>query len=213
MTFIDDGSESPAGVERDDRRKTPAAVASTSADATSRTAEVEPDLISRVTQPKPEPRMIGLLRRIDSDDAYVIHGSSFRIGREKQCDIVIPEGSVSRLHAEITLSGRSYYLRHLGRTETRLNGKPVVERHPLGTGDVIQIGSQEFAFVLRKQASEDVAPGQVTPVRSAVADAPTEMPDGAKGGHDTGSEEGGSRAFTYVLLALLVALLVLIALG
>jgi pSer/pThr/pTyr-binding forkhead associated (FHA) protein len=179
LVFIDDDGEPTVHMQR----PAPAAVASTVAESPQGTAAVEPHLLSRMTPPTQKRRVVAVLRRADNNQAYIVGRTGFRIGREKRCDLIIPDRSVSRLHAEIAFSGGQFLLRCLGRTSTKVNGRALDEPYKLRVGDVIQIGSYEFTFLRRPAtAQEIVQASEVTPIRSAVAEAPTVAIGGATRG-------------------------------
>ena len=67
--------------------------------------------------------------RSANGSSHVIDGSGFRIGREKRCDLVIPDASVSRLQAEISCGGGNYVIRDLGRVSILVNGEKLKEPH------------------------------------------------------------------------------------
>jgi predicted component of type VI protein secretion system len=71
------------------------------------------------------------------------------IGRDEECDLVIPERQVSREHARIVLEGDHYLLADLGsKNGTFVNGQPLSEAHVLQDGDEIQIAfCCKLAFV------------------------------------------------------------------
>jgi pSer/pThr/pTyr-binding forkhead associated (FHA) protein len=71
------------------------------------------------------------------------------IGREANCDIVIPDRQVSRNHARITISNQGIVLEDLGsKNGTNLNGKEIKGQVNLEDGDIIQIAlAQEFIFI------------------------------------------------------------------
>ena len=71
------------------------------------------------------------------------------IGRDKTCEIVIPDRQVSRRHAVFTLMGGSIRIEDLrSKNGTHLNGKRLQEAALLQNGDVIQIAlAQEFVFI------------------------------------------------------------------
>ena len=209
LTFIDDASEPTEKVlARAGKRQAPAAVAGDLVESAAGSGAVSPDMLTRMTPPVAQRRIVAVLRRLDDGQAYAIDGSGFRIGREKHCDLIIPDQSVSRLHAEINFTAGKYVLREVGRADTKVNGKKVRGNHTLGVGDVIQIGNVELAFLRRPETAEEIIqPGDVTPVRSSVPDAPTVMP-----GRPT-SAARGSRGFNYALLTLLVIMLGVIVFG
>ena len=62
------------------------------------------------------------------------------IGRDQDCDVVLPERSISRFHAEIRREGNRYFLRDLdSKNGTCLNGQEVEDPAPLQDGDEIQV--------------------------------------------------------------------------
>lgn len=119
------------------------------------------------------PRTVPVLIRMDDDhQVHILDRSGLKIGREKHCDIVIPDRSVSRLHAELTIIGDRHVLHDLSRNGTLVNGEPANPQHLLRVGDVVQVGKYEFEFT-RRPASVAGTRDDVTPVRSAMPDAPT----------------------------------------
>jgi pSer/pThr/pTyr-binding forkhead associated (FHA) protein len=71
------------------------------------------------------------------------------IGRDANCEIVIPDRQVSRYHARLTSEKNGVILEDLAsKNGTFLNGKPVTKTHYLQDGDVIQIALiQHFVFL------------------------------------------------------------------
>jgi pSer/pThr/pTyr-binding forkhead associated (FHA) protein len=62
------------------------------------------------------------------------------IGREEDCDIVLPSRQVSRNHARIRRSGGRHILEDLGsKNRTFVNGQELTEPYTLQDGDEIQI--------------------------------------------------------------------------
>lgn len=63
------------------------------------------------------------------------------IGRSARSDVCIPDAFASRLHAEVSKEGDTYWLRDLGSANgTRLNGNIVTEAVPVTSDCEIQIG-------------------------------------------------------------------------
>jgi len=93
-------------------------------------------------------RAAGLVR--EHVTLYVA-GQPFRIsqkvttmGRSRDCDIVVPDANVSRVHAELRHEGLEYVLVDLGSTNgVEVNGRRVL-RHNLRDGDRVSLGGAEL---------------------------------------------------------------------
>lgn len=70
------------------------------------------------------------------------------IGRQKDCDIVADDPSVSRRHALIRVAGDSAELVPLGRTPMVVNGKETDRAAALGDGDRIELPGMVLTVVL-----------------------------------------------------------------
>jgi DNA-binding SARP family transcriptional activator len=82
------------------------------------------------------------------DTTVVLDKPVLTIGRLFDRDLVIDDGGVSRVHAEVRHLGRSFRLVDLASANgTVVNGERVIE-HPLADGDVIRFGSVEMTFRL-----------------------------------------------------------------
>jgi len=78
-----------------------------------------------------------------------------KIGRDNSNDIVIPQDSISSLHATIEYRNGYYYLEdHRSTNGTRLNEAQVKENTPmrLKSGDKIQFAVYEFRFLMPEMA-------------------------------------------------------------
>ncbi|MBL8733459.1 MAG: SpoIIE family protein phosphatase [Planctomycetes bacterium] len=72
---------------------------------------------------------------------YVLDGRRFRIGRSLDNELQVPEGHISKQHAEIRVEQGRFVLVDLGsRAGVFVNGRPV-QRHELGRDDVVELGS------------------------------------------------------------------------
>lgn len=86
-------------------------------------------------------------------ERFAIGMGSTTIGRGEDVDIRVPERGVSRLHAEIEITGRSLELVHRsGTNQTFVNGLPVLDRVELEDGDEIQLADL-VAFEVHLAAS------------------------------------------------------------
>jgi len=86
------------------------------------------------------------LRDREADTAYPLTGIIKQIGRSHDCDIVISDPKVSRLHARLDQTEKGWVIVDLESTNgTKVNGKKVAEKL-LETGDVIQLGAFNLEY-------------------------------------------------------------------
>ena len=103
---------------------------------------------SEVTDVRPMEVQIGelkIVRGVDSDfgKSFPIFMGKTRLGRGDEVEVQISELGVSRLHAEITVDGRSILLSPMSQTNTTLlNGFPLHSSVELGDGDQIQLADR-----------------------------------------------------------------------
>lgn len=71
------------------------------------------------------------------------------LGRDSECDIIIPNRQVSRRHAKVTITSDGIILEDLGsKNGTHRNGDPISKPELLNDGDVIHIAlAQKFVFM------------------------------------------------------------------
>jgi phosphoserine phosphatase RsbU/P len=90
----------------------------------------------------------------DRTSRWPLEAESIVIGRSSKCAIQIPDGTVSKEHAEVARHGERWTIRDLGsRNGTRVNGNEARVATPIQAGDRIEIG-----HVLLDVASESTAP-------------------------------------------------------
>jgi hypothetical protein len=71
---------------------------------------------------------------------FFVDQLEFIIGRDEECELVIPDRQVSRRHARVVLVGDEYLLEDLGsKNGTFVNGKEIRKSYHLEDGDEIQI--------------------------------------------------------------------------
>jgi len=79
------------------------------------------------------------------------------LGRDSTCDLILNKRSISRFHAQVTLSQGTYYLEDMRSTNgTFVNGTKVQSRTSLKDGDRITIHDVPIAFLLSDDAVMDV---------------------------------------------------------
>ena len=100
------------------------------------------------------------------DWSYTLRRLCTRIGRNSDNDIVIEGDRVSRYHAEIVREdGEMLVVDKQSRNGVWLNGSRIKGSAPIISGDAIRIGRQEFIFVVKDKAKDEVksaAKGVVT---------------------------------------------------
>ncbi len=86
------------------------------------------------------------------------------LGREKTCDVVIPDRQVSRFHARVTPGANGIVLEDLGsKNGTSYNGNGLSAPVVLQDGDMIQVAlAQEFMFL----SSDATMPLETGPLRT-----------------------------------------------
>jgi pSer/pThr/pTyr-binding forkhead associated (FHA) protein len=119
--------------------------------------------------------LMTVLHRDQVRQQHAFEGCSVMVGRTPPCSVLLNDPDVSRVHAEISLEGGSYYLNDLGSANgTALNGIQQV-RAELHSGDVITIGS----FQLHVTVSPSAAPQNSRSIASEATDRTIRAP-GAK---------------------------------
>jgi hypothetical protein len=85
---------------------------------------------------------------IDGRRALIGPGGA-RIGRSRQCDVVLDDPNISREHAEVRPRGGSWVLSDLGSTNgTLLNGRRIDRPEVVRPGDEIELGTSVVVFEL-----------------------------------------------------------------
>ena len=112
--------------------------------------------MDKVGKMERENAMLILERGSGPGRRWSLDRESYLIGRLPDCDIILPDRSVSRRHARIYLRGDRYWIEDLGsKNGTYINGEPLTEPRPLDDGDEIQIALRfKMAFV----GAEETAP-------------------------------------------------------
>src|SRR5262245_58350403 len=88
-------------------------------------------------------------------ERYPLDGDLFVLGRDDTCQIVIPNNTVSKRHAQITRAGGQFYLEDLkSRNHTFLNNREVTVPTPLKSEDRIKICDFLFRYHDERAAQE-----------------------------------------------------------
>jgi pSer/pThr/pTyr-binding forkhead associated (FHA) protein/Mg-chelatase subunit ChlD len=96
----------------------------------------------------PEAELVSL----HSGERFTLERFPAQIGRDKTCDIPIPETTISRRHAQISYDGGRFYVEDLGSANgTSVNGDRIrSDRAPLADGDTLSFYKYRFKFVEAK---------------------------------------------------------------
>jgi FhaA, N-terminal domain/FHA domain len=85
----------------------------------------------------------------DGRRVAIPHGGA-TIGRSRECDVVLEDAGISRLHAELRPVADGWSLRDLGSTNgVVVNGRRIRDGVLVREGDRIELGSTEVSFELR----------------------------------------------------------------
>lgn len=83
-----------------------------------------------------------------------ILSENITLGKSRSCDVVLPDDSVSRVHAEIQREGDTYRLRDRGSTNGSYVGGARVTDAYLKPGDVLGVGKVQMRFMPRDARTE-----------------------------------------------------------
>jgi sigma-B regulation protein RsbU (phosphoserine phosphatase) len=87
---------------------------------------------------------------VESEDRRVPVGAAIKIGRTRECGLIVEDSAASRMHLEIRARGNAYHWRDLGSSNgTVLNGARMLAGE-LKHGDRIQIGETVLRFELEE---------------------------------------------------------------
>ncbi len=86
---------------------------------------------------------------------FELSGERLTVGRSADADIMLDDVTVSRHHAEFVADGEGWALVDMGSLNGTYVNRHSVERHPLTSGDMIQIGKFRLQFL---HAEEDHLP-------------------------------------------------------
>jgi len=108
---------------------------------------------------------------------YALSGKC-TLGRNRDCDVVVPRDSVSRYHARIMPVGAGYCVEDLkSRNGTSLNNIAIQGRSRLADGDKVRLSNVEFSY-------RETALPEATPNRDTDSDTNT-LPDPGLAGPDS----------------------------
>jgi sigma-B regulation protein RsbU (phosphoserine phosphatase) len=108
-----------------------------------------------------------------------LQGPTVSIGRASDCSIPIKDRYLSRKHAEIVASGRTWILKDLGSANgTYLNGNRVERDVPLKPGDRIRLGDTEILFETAERNTDRIVAVSEPSASPTISIPVTEITDG-----------------------------------
>ena len=91
---------------------------------------------------------------------FELEPGKYVIGRRPECDITVPNKTVSRKHAELEIdaSGETGYINDLGsHNGTTVNNMKVNTRTPVKAGDAVTFGSTEFRLSVNGESPQSLS--------------------------------------------------------
>lgn len=109
---------------------------------------------------------------------YTITEAGLMVGRDEDCDVVIPDAGVSRQHARVLLHNAAVWVQDEGsRNGVFVNGKRVVRHRQLSPGAEMLIGEHAFTLEMVAPAGAPVkAPHTLPPSEDDEATTNTTFP-------------------------------------
>jgi len=121
---------------------------------------VEPPTLDPVPKTEDFKLPLAVLVQSGTHKGISLSDDSIKIGRDRDNDIVLTEGSVSRKHATLVRKGSTYEIKNVaGSSGTWVNNKQVT-KHTLKDKDALRLGNVEFDFQLVASAQGPKSTGR-----------------------------------------------------
>ena len=111
----------------------------------------------------------------DLGKTYSVDGE-VRLGRVSDCEVVVRDASVSRVHAKLSLEGDAWVLEDLGSSNGIHLGSVQAKRFELSDGDVFKLGKVELRFRADELSAPQAAPVELPPEPAPVEPVPAPAP-------------------------------------
>ena len=105
-----------------------------------------------------EPSRVRCILAVAGGPSRRVGPNGVLIGRQRDCDIVAPDPSVSRRHALVRLTAEGAEVVPLGRAPIAINGKPYDRARELADGDELQLAGLELTVEIQAQRPDTQAP-------------------------------------------------------
>lgn len=107
---------------------------------------------------RPQKKVYALLQNASDGAEYPITCYETSIGRNKSCDIVFKNNTVSRTHAVLALRSDGFYVFD---TESKMgvyvNGEKIDKKEKLHHGDTVAFGTEIMNFYMGSAADKDIS--------------------------------------------------------
>lgn len=165
-------------------RASQSANAATNDEGSSRKDDTETARLPALTIPPPQPAIpagqLVLSGGPDAGQVFALNKAIITIGRSSECDVVIPDASISRQHTQIIRQEMGWYAQDLGsRNGTTLNGQRLSAPQRLEDGDTLTVGDIPLRYLATSRTEEgeiaEASSQEALPEASqeAAADEPT----------------------------------------
>jgi pSer/pThr/pTyr-binding forkhead associated (FHA) protein len=139
-----------------------------------------PALTAQAIQPAMPVGQLVLSGGPDAGQVFALNKAILTIGRSSECDVIIPDASISRQHTQIIRQELGWYVQDLGSLNgTAINGQRLSAPQRLEDGDTLTIGDMPLLYFASSPAEESTPPE--TP--------PTEAPPAASAEDTSAIEE------------------------
>jgi len=110
---------------------------------------------TRFFVPPPSPAVLVELSADLEQRRTTLENELYRIGRSNECDIVVENKSVSKLHAELAFVEGDWFVKDLGSSNGVLVNGERVEEARLESGDRLQLGRMDFEFTVQRKITDE----------------------------------------------------------
>jgi len=112
---------------------------------------------------------------------FILDANEYTLGRNPENSIVLVDDLVSRYHASLTKDINTYKLNDLGSANGVLvNGQKIFEPFKLSSGDVVEVGSSVFRFVVINKQLENMKADYIPKAQTIKQNAVQEVPSDTK---------------------------------
>ncbi len=132
-----------------------------------------PALTAQAVQPAVPVGQLVLSGGPNAGQVFALNKAILTIGRGSECDIMLPDGSISRKHTQIIRQELGWYVQDLGSLNgTAINGQRLSAPQRLEDGDTLTVGDLPFLYFASSPAEESLPSGM--PPTEALSEASQE---------------------------------------